>query len=61
MHLDIDTGEVDAEVSRLEAPGARTLEDARVEHGTRWMVMADPEGNEFCVCDGGQPDRPSAR
>jgi hypothetical protein len=33
--------------------GARRLEaDAIEEHGTRWVVMADPEGNEFCVCDG---------
>jgi hypothetical protein len=23
------------------------------EHGTTWIVMTDPEGNEFCVCDGG--------
>jgi Glyoxalase-like domain len=23
------------------------------EHGSHWIVMADPEGNEFCVCDGG--------
>ena len=23
------------------------------EHGSHWHVMADPEGNEFCVCDGG--------
>jgi len=23
------------------------------EHGTNWILMADPEGNEFCVCDGG--------
>jgi hypothetical protein len=23
------------------------------EHGATWIVMADPEGKEFCVCDGG--------
>jgi hypothetical protein len=23
------------------------------EHGTTWIVMADPEGNEFCVCASG--------
>jgi len=54
MHLDVDTRDVDGEVRRLEELGASRLEDARVEHGTRWVVMADPEGNEFCVCDGGQ-------
>jgi pimeloyl-ACP methyl ester carboxylesterase len=28
--------------------------DAIEELGNRWVVMADPEGNEFCVCDAGQ-------
>ena len=54
MHLDIETSHVDAEVARLEALGARRLEaDTRSEHGSRWVVMADPEGNEFCVCNAG--------
>jgi predicted enzyme related to lactoylglutathione lyase len=54
MHLDIETTDVDAEVKRLEGIGARRLEhDVRVEHGSRWVILADPEGNEFCVCDGG--------
>jgi len=54
MHLDIETPDVDAEVERLEGIGARrTDRHARTEHGSRWVVMADPEGNEFCVCDGG--------
>ena len=57
MHLDIETPAVDAEVERLEALGARRVEpDAFEEHGTRWVVMADPEGNEFCVCNAGQPE-----
>jgi predicted enzyme related to lactoylglutathione lyase len=54
MHLDIETPDVDAEVQRLEGIGARRIEQAaRVEHGSRWVIMADPEGNEFCVCDAG--------
>jgi|SRR5215207_5663362 len=54
MHLDIETPDVDAEATRLESLGARRLEaDTRSEHGTTWVIMADPEGNEFCVCDGG--------
>jgi predicted enzyme related to lactoylglutathione lyase len=61
MHLDIETPTADDEVTRLEDLGARRLEsDARAEHGTRWVIMADPEGNEFCVCDGGQPNQTSA-
>jgi predicted enzyme related to lactoylglutathione lyase len=54
MHLDIETPDIDAEIQRLEGIGARRVEQGvRVEHGSRWMIMADPEGNEFCVCDGG--------
>jgi len=27
------------------------------EHKTQWMVLADPEGNEFCICQIGKiPD-----
>jgi predicted enzyme related to lactoylglutathione lyase len=54
MHFDIETPAVDAEVARLEKLGATCLVDAIEEHGTRWVVMADPEGNEFCVCNGGE-------
>jgi predicted enzyme related to lactoylglutathione lyase len=54
MHLDIDNPDVEGEATRLESLGARRLEaGARNEHGTNWLIMADPEGNEFCVCDGG--------
>jgi len=55
MHFDIETPNVDEEVDRLEALGARRIGgDALEEHGNRWVVMADPEGNEFCVCTAGQ-------
>ena len=53
MHFDIETPDVEAEVARLERLGALRVEDARHEHGSTWVVMNDPEGNEFCVCDGG--------
>jgi predicted enzyme related to lactoylglutathione lyase len=54
MHLDIETSDIDAEAKRLEALGARRVSDeAYSEHGSRWHLMEDPEGNEFCVCDGG--------
>ena len=49
LHFDLHPSDVDAEVARLEALGATRGE--RIEqHGTYWVVMADPEGNEFCVC-----------
>ena len=54
MHLDIDAADIEGEAARLEALGARRVaDDQQHEHGTSWILMADPEGNEFCVCDGG--------
>jgi len=54
MHLDIDAVDIEAEADRLQALGARRAQaDAVHEHGTSWILMTDPEGNEFCVCDGG--------
>jgi hypothetical protein len=50
LHLDIVVGdEVESEASRLEALGARRRSDLIAEAGTSWIVMADPEGNEFCL------------
>ena len=55
MHFDIETTTVDEEVTRLESIGTRRIvDDAIEEHESRWFVMADPEGNEFCVCNSGQ-------
>jgi len=50
MHLDLLVDEVEEEVRRLEALGASRLTPvARQEFGQTWFVLADPEGNEFCV------------
>ena len=54
MHLDIESPDIETEAARLTALGARRVcADAYSEHGTTWVLMEDPEGNEFCVCDGG--------
>lgn len=54
MHLDIDAVDIETEARRLEALGARRVQpEALHEHSTTWILMTDPEGNEFCVCDGG--------
>ncbi|MFI1187888.1 VOC family protein [Streptomyces californicus] len=37
------------EVERLLALGATLVSDRRNEDGSGWAVLADPEGNEFCV------------
>jgi len=50
MHLDIVTDDVAGDVDRLVALGAEPRGDLIEEHGHRWLPMADPEGNEFCVC-----------
>ncbi|MFB9239860.1 VOC family protein [Plantactinospora siamensis] len=39
----------DEEVDRLLALGASMAYDRRRPDGTGWAVLADPEGNEFCV------------
>lgn len=50
MHLDLHVDDLDGEVARLVGLGARRLAAVPVEgHGHTWFVMADPEGNEFCV------------
>jgi predicted enzyme related to lactoylglutathione lyase len=50
MHVDLLVDDVEQEVARLERLGAvRLTPVAREEFGQTWYVMADPEGNEFCV------------
>jgi catechol 2,3-dioxygenase-like lactoylglutathione lyase family enzyme len=53
MHFDIETPTVDEAVGRLEALDG-IAHDAIEEHGNRWVVMADAEGDEFCVCNARQ-------
>jgi hypothetical protein len=44
VHLDIETDDIEAEVRRLEALGAR-----RVGAVSTWVVMEAPTGHRFCV------------
>jgi predicted enzyme related to lactoylglutathione lyase len=44
VHLDIETDDIEAEVKRLEALGAK-----RVAFVKRWWVMEAPTGHRFCV------------
>ena len=60
VHLDLNAGggpdvpeeerraRVDAKVAQLAAVGGTVLRHVE-EEGERWVVMQDPEGNEFCV------------
>jgi Glyoxalase-like domain len=51
IHLDLQpVGRTrDEEVERILALGATLVADHRRPDGTGWAVLADPEGNEFCV------------
>ncbi len=56
LHIDVspfDRGH-DEEVERVLALGARRVDIGQGEQ--RWVVLADPEGNEFCVLRSLQPD-----
>ncbi|WTW99894.1 VOC family protein [Streptomycetaceae bacterium NBC_01309] len=47
LHLDFRPDDQDAEVARLVAHGARRVDIGQGEPS--WVVLADPEGNEFCI------------
>jgi hypothetical protein len=48
VHFDLrPDGDQQAEIRRLEGLGARRIDIGQVD--VTWVVMADPEGNEFCV------------
>jgi len=49
MHLDLYTDDLVAEVARLTGLRAKAVRRHR-EPGDDYVVMTDPEGNEFCVC-----------
>ena len=47
MHVDLAAEDPDAELTRLVGLGATLVDDRRVTD--HWVVLADPEGNEFCL------------
>jgi predicted enzyme related to lactoylglutathione lyase len=53
MHLDMIVDDIETEVVRLEALGARRIDhDVQRFGGTQWVRLSDPEQNEFCVSTG---------
>jgi predicted enzyme related to lactoylglutathione lyase len=48
LHLDLRPDDQEAEVARLEGLGAVRV-DVGQSGSESWVVLADPEGNEFCV------------
>jgi hypothetical protein len=55
LHLDLVPDDHEREVERLETLGA-TRPSIGQTGNESWVVLADPEGNEFCVLD--EPDLP---
>jgi hypothetical protein len=54
VHLDLlEKRRGDEEVDRLLGLGASFVADHLQPDGSGWVVLADPEGNEFCVERGG--------
>lgn len=52
LHLDLVTTEPEEMIARLLALGATRIGTPMTgSEGGWWQVMADPEGNEFCVCN----------
>lgn len=50
LHFDLRPDDQELEVARLEKLGAKRIEIGQsADPNTTWVVMADPEGNEFCV------------
>ena len=54
MHLDLYSDDADAQVERLRGLGAEWVRRHDDPDDT-YVVMRDPEGNEFCVCLGPGP------
>jgi predicted enzyme related to lactoylglutathione lyase len=48
VHLDTGVADVEAARTAVEALGGSHLEDHEIM-GFRWAIMADPEGNRFCI------------
>jgi catechol 2,3-dioxygenase-like lactoylglutathione lyase family enzyme len=55
LHLDLRPKDQAAEVARLEGLGARRVDVGQGD--VSWVVLADPDGNEFCVL---KPLRPES-
>jgi predicted enzyme related to lactoylglutathione lyase len=50
VHLDLEVPNLDEGIAQLEALGATVVHPKPAE-GWQWVVMTDPEGNEFCVSE----------
>ena len=49
VHLDLHVEDMDDAIKRIRELGGSVVSEERELDGYRWRVMADPEGNEFCI------------
>jgi predicted enzyme related to lactoylglutathione lyase len=59
LHLDLRPDNQEAEVARALSLGARHVDVGQGEQ--TWVVLADPEGNEFCILAALRPDERESR
>ncbi|MEA3202178.1 MAG: hypothetical protein QOE90_3606 [Thermoplasmata archaeon] len=48
-HVDLAAADVEAEARRLEGLGAKRADWPYYPPNASWIVMLDPDGNEFCI------------
>ncbi|MGA9491153.1 MAG: VOC family protein [Mycobacterium sp.] len=53
VHVDFGAGDVEAEVNRLKSAGASEVGRHSIGDSFRWVVLADPAGNAFCIAGSG--------
>jgi hypothetical protein len=58
LHIDLRPDDQAAEVARAEALGATRVDIGQGD--TTWVVLADPEGNEFCILRALTPEEQAA-
>ena len=59
LHIDLRPVDQAGEVARLEGLGARRVDVGQGPDVT-WVVLADPDGNEFCVLRALRPEELAA-
>ena len=59
LHLDLRPKDQAAEVARLEALGAKRVNVGQSDEVT-WVVLGDPDGNEFCILRALRPEEMAA-
>ncbi len=51
LHLDVEVESLDSAVDRVRSLGGRPVNDRGTDFGWHYRIMADPEGNEFCLIE----------